>query len=94
MFTRTRRILNMRCDVMCMPYPVSSLSSEFQRGVDILNDLKGKTGADAEPVWQRLLEETDFFFHHRDYLDVRIVAADEEQLRTWCVICCCCLMLT
>ena len=50
------------------------------RGVTICDDFLSCSG---KVSWARLFEEDSFFKQFKNYLQIEVVAADEQQFRAW-----------
>ena len=57
-----------------------SVQDEFMRGVTICDDFLSRSG---KVSWARLFEEDSFFQQFKNYLQIEVVAADEQQFRAW-----------
>ena len=56
------------------------MQDEFMRGVAICDDFLSQPG---KVSWARLFEEETFFRHYKNYLQIEVIAADEQQFRAW-----------
>lgn len=56
------------------------MMDEFMRGVNICDDFLSRSG---KVSWARLFEEDSFFQQFKNYLQIEVVAADEQQFRAW-----------
>ena len=57
-----------------------TVQDEFMRGVNICDDFLSRSG---KVSWARLFEEDSFFQQFKNYLQIEVVAADEQQFRAW-----------
>ena len=58
------------------------LQAEIKRGLDICSQVKARP-ADSRAEWLRLMEESDFFTLYKDFLDVCISSATEDDHLQW-----------
>ncbi len=65
--------------VVCFDLTLT-VQDEFMRGVTICDDFLSRSG---KVGWARLFEEDSFFQQFKNYLQIEVVAADEQQFRAW-----------
>lgn len=66
--------------LFAMTAPMQLVQDEFMRGVTICDDFLSQSG---KVSWARLFEEDNFFQQFKNYLQIEVVAADEQQFRAW-----------
>ena len=54
------------------------MTQEFERGEEICKRCEEK-----EDGWEELFEETDFFIHYKNYLEIEVPAETEKAHLTW-----------
>ena len=59
---------------------LSCLQDEFTRGVNICDEFLSRG---SKVSWSRLFQEDNFFHHFKNYLQIEVVAANEQQFRAW-----------
>ncbi|KAL3152581.1 hypothetical protein ABBQ32_001602 [Trebouxia sp. C0010 RCD-2024] len=56
------------------------MMDEFTRGVNICDEF---LSCGSQVSWSRLFQEDSFFQHFKNYLQIEVVAANEQQFRAW-----------
>eukprot|EP00808_Paulinella_micropora_P012414 g9583.t1 len=64
------------------PITLEVLKAEIKRGKELTTNLL-TTKESSLAIWQELLEECEFFFQHKDYLDIAIIATSAAELHKW-----------
>ena len=63
------------------------MAEEFKRGNKVVSALFAEAGADGTGIslrdWERLLEESRLFSRYKNYLQIELSAASEDNLKKW-----------